>query len=137
MATKKTTFNASDLSVAEHMLQNLQNKLRGLDEVEKLIRLVSNRSQVISERRRTLAALDKEIAEREAATFEGAETAGKREAKKVIAKARKQAEDILAAATARRDAINKEVEAREAALAALNGRIEKARDTVRAVLTAA
>jgi len=130
-------FSAADLATARNMLQNLKSKLKGLAELEKLIRLVENRSQVIAERQRTLDALNAEIKKRENATLEAAEAAGERKAAEIVAKARKQAEDILADCAAKRDAITAEVEVREGDLAALNERIEAARDTVRKVLTAA
>ena len=137
MATKKPTFSDADLAVAEHMLQTLQNKLRGLNEVEKLIRLVSNRSQVISERKRTLAALDAEIKERENATIKAAEEAGERKAAEIVARARKQAEDILADVSAKRDVLTADINAKQAEFNSLQERIDAAKDEVRRVLSAA
>ena len=137
MATKKPSFSDADLVVARNMLQNLRSKLKGLDELDKLVSLVENKDQVLRERRLTLAALNKEIAEREAHVIDGAVAEGKRQAEKIVAEARRQAESIMSNMNARRDAINQEVEAREADLGALNDRIEKAKAEVRRVLSAA
>ena len=134
---KKPTFSAADLSVARVTLQRLERERRGLDALGELVFLIENHDQVLSERKRALDAINAEIEKREAATFEAAETAGKREAKKVVAEARKQAESIMSNMNRRRDEINEAVEAKEAELDALQERIDRAKNTVRAVLSAA
>jgi len=116
---------------------NLASEWRGLDELDKLVSLIENRTQVIAERTHTLNAINAGIAKRESVTIDGAVAEGKREAEKIVVEARRQAEAIMANMNKRRDAINKEVEAREGALAALNAKIEKAKAEVRRVLTAA
>jgi len=130
-------FNEASLTTARHMLQSLRSKLKGLDELDKLIGLLENKSQVISERKRTLDSINAEIAKRENTTLDGAKAEAKAQTDKLIAEAKAQTEAILADCAAQRDAINAEVEARKADLAALNAKIEKAKAEVRRVLSAA
>ena len=134
---KKPTFSEADLAISRHMLQSLRSKLKGLDELDKLVSLLENKGQIISERKRTLDSINAEIKARENATIDGAVTEGKRQAEKIVAEARRQAEDTLADCAAKRDALTADCAARQAQLDALQEKIAAARDTVRAVLSAA
>ena len=134
--TAKFDLSEADLAIARHVLQSLERERRGLDEIGKLINLLENHDQVISERRRRLEAINAEIARREAAAIDSAESEGKRRADKLVADAKVRATAIVAEARAKVDELAKAVVAKRAELDDLNAKIATAKSSIQAVLSA-
>jgi|GEM_PF-6327930 len=134
--TAKFDLSEADLAIARHVLQSLERERRGLDEIGKLIALLENHDQVISERRRRLEAINAEIARREAAAIDSAESEGKRRADKLVADAKVRATAIVAEARAKVDELAKAVVAKRAELDDLNAKIATAKSSIQAVLSA-